>query len=168
MDILISLSLKFVGYLVREALENSNQESNHVLHDLYENSLELAENYLKMTDNQEENRQFVQMALNHLETAYSTKYTKNTQEENDLILSIIRLHHVLQSPYSVIRIWSEKFSSAGKVNDEIKDYLTPDDYGCLIARLNGFDEDIEDDLEEIRFKKKLNMPIADGVAFRNS
>ena len=49
-------------------------------------------------------------------------------------------------------MWAERLSSASKINEEIKNYLTPEDYGELIARLNGFDVDDEDDLEELESK----------------
>jgi hypothetical protein len=137
---------------------------NHTSHSYYE-SLDIARNYLDGIKDQRPSEVYsiIRSACQHLETAYATRFCHNIDEENDLILNIIRLHHVLEDDYSVIKYWAGKICPCSKPDKELMKYLSSGDYLELV-----FDYDEYEREKEEQWTMDMDKKVQDMIDYAKS
>ena len=133
-------------------------------HSYYE-SLNIAKNYLDGIKDKRPSEVdlIIRSACQHLETAYATGFYPDIEEKNDLILSIIRLHYVLNDDYSVIKYWADNICPCSKPDKELMEYL---DYGDFFDLVYDY-EDYERENEE-QWIKDLDEKVEDIINDANS
>ena len=154
------LAYDSVTYLCKDDYSYDNQTS----HSYYE-SLDIAKNYLDGIKDKRpsEVNLIIHSACIHLERAYTTGFCPDAKKMNDLILSIIRLHYVLEDDYSVIKYWADKICPCTKPDKELMEYLDFGDFFDLVYDYDEFEREKEEQLT-----KDLDEKVQDIIIDANS
>lgn len=156
--------LVYVGvtYLCKDDYSYDHQKSH-----CYYESLNIAKNYLDGIKDKRptEVNSIIRSACQHLETAYATGYRSDTKEMNDLILSIIRLHYVLDDDYSVIQFWTKQIWRALEPDEELKKYIKEDDFQSLKYNHWDYERELRETWEAERESRE---EIQDLLDYANS
>ena len=162
MDLITVAKLVYasVTYLCKDNNSFDNQKS----HSYYE-SINIAKNYLDGIQNKHpsEVNSVIRSACQHLETAYATGFCPDIEEKNDLVLNIIRLHHVLEDDYSVIKYWADKICPCSKPDKELMEYLDFGDYSDLVYDYDEYEREKEEE-----WAKDLDEKVQDMIDYANS
>lgn len=148
-----------VLYLCKNTYSYDNSEKSHS----YFESLNIANNYLEGIKDKRpsEVNPIIRSACQHLETAFATGYRSETKEMNDLILSIIRLHYVLEDDYSVIQFWTKKIWRALEPDEELKKYVKQEDFRSLKNNHWEYEKEESDAWESERESRETIQDIID-------
>lgn len=154
------LAYNSVTYLCKDNNSYDSQKSH-----IYYESLNIAKNYLDRIKDRRppEVNLIIRSACQHLETAYATGFYPNIEENNDLILNIIRLHHVLNDDYSIIKYWVDKICPCSKPDKELMKYLKYDDFIDLVDDYYDYEREIEE-----QRTKDLDEKVQDMINYANS
>lgn len=155
-----------IAKLVKEGItylcKNEYDYESSKAHVYYE-SLNIANNYLEVVKDKHpsEVNSIIRSACQHLETAFATGYRSETTEMNDLILSIIRLHFVLEDDYSVINFWTKKIWRALEPDEELKRYIKEEDFQSLKNNHWKYEKEMREAWESERESREAIQDIID-------